>query len=436
YKYLLWGLFAKVIGAVFFAIIYAYYYRGGDTMSYFFSSVAMGNLAIADPLAYIKVLFGDNTLENIQYFTKETGKPFDFVYYDDRTFMVVRLISPITLLTFNSFLLTTVLVASASYVGVWRCYQTFVRYYPKLMGPFAIAVLFMPSCIFWGSAILKDTFTFAGVCWYFHGVDQYFFRKANKFRSGWQIFLGLFLVITIKPYIFMAIFPVTLLWLSYNRLASIRNALIKYLFVPAVFVGLVFLSFFVLIQMGDRLDKFSLDRAMATIITTQNDMSRAEEYGANKFDIGELDGTWLNVLSKYPVATNAALFRPYLWECNSVVMYLAGLENLFLLLLAFSVLWKSRIVLFPSLIFKNPLVLLCMAFVLTYAFITGITTPNFGALVRFKIPLIPFMVAGLYIMRYLLQQRKQVMQRGGKFRFERFIDGDPLTVQQSAVVTG
>lgn len=119
------------------------------------------------------------------------------------------------------------------------------------------------------------------------------------------------------------------------------------------------------------------------------------------------------------------MFRPDLTECKNFVMYLAGLENTFLLFMFLLILWRSRIALFPALVIKNPLVLMCVVFVLTYGFITGITTPNFGALVRFKIPLIPFFVAPMYIMLYLLKVRRATIGRGKRFRFEDYMYGDP-----------
>lgn len=425
YRFFLWGLFAKIVGGVFFSLIYFYYYQGGDTTSYFYSAVAMGNLARVAPMDYLTVLFGENTPEVRDLFTLETGRPLNYVFKDPRAYMVVRLVSPFTLLTFNSYLLTTTLIASITFIPIWRCYTTFVRYYPSLAGPLAVAVLFMPSSIFWGSAILKDTFTFSSVCLYFHSVDNIFFRKRDQVSSVFWMLVSSFVMVAIKPYIFMALFPVTLLWISYNRLSRIRNALIKYLLVPVGFAMALFLSFYVLVQLGERLDKFSLDKALDTIMVSQQDMKRTEEYGDNFFDIGELDGTWGGVLSKFHIATSAALFRPFITECNNFVMYLAGLENLYLLLFALSVLIRSRIVFFPSMVTKNALLMMCVSFTLTYAFITGVTTPNFGALVRFKIPLIPFFVASMAIMRFQLEQRRRTLLGGKPFRWDVFADGEP-----------
>ncbi|MBL7965033.1 MAG: hypothetical protein JNM31_14460 [Flavobacteriales bacterium] len=426
YAYFLWGLFAKILGGVFFSLIYFYYYNGGDTIGYFFSALPISKLAKENVFQALTVLFGANSVENQAYFTMETGKPLDFMYYDSRTYTVIRLIAPFIFISFDSYLITTTLVASFSYIGPWRGFQTLSHYFPSIRGKLAIAFLFMPSAVFWGSGLLKDTFTFSATCWSIHCVDSIFFRKRDLVSSSLALALSFYIILAIKPYIFMVLFPLILLWLFYQRLARIRNALIKFIILPAAFLSLVAGSFLVLQALGDRLDKFSLDNALDTIIISQQDMKRAEEYGSNYFDVGTMEHSWVSVLSKFPVATNAALFRPYLWECRNLVMTLAGLENLFLLVLAITLLLRSRVVFLFTMITKNPLVTICVTFTLLYGFITGITTPNFGALVRFKIPLLPFFVAGCYIMLHLLDLRSQAIRSGRPFFFEQYAKGEPV----------
>src|SRR6188508_2146324 len=60
YKYFLWGLYAKVIGGIFFSLIYFYYYKGGDTISYFYSAQPISKLAKVDISGCFSVLFGEN----------------------------------------------------------------------------------------------------------------------------------------------------------------------------------------------------------------------------------------------------------------------------------------------------------------------------------------------------------------------------------------
>ena len=176
--------------------------------------------------------------------------------------------------------------------------------------------------------------------------------------------------------------------------------------------------------MGDNLDKFSLDKVVDTVMVLQEDMSRAEQYGSNYFDVGPMDGTLGSLLSKFPVATNAALFRPYLWEARSVVVALSALENLWLLGLTLLMLWRTRVLFFLRCIGGNPVVLMCFVFTLLFGFAIGISTPNFGALVRFKIPLIPLMVSALYIIGYLNRERIWAKVRNRVFDLKKYRTGE------------
>ncbi len=425
YRYLLWGLYSKLIGGVAFSLIYFYYYNGGDTMGYFACALSMSKLLAHSPLDFLTVLFGDNSLEMRQYFNQDTGWPYIYVITDGRQWMVVRLISLITFISFNSYLITTVIVSGLTYAGVWRLYLTLHRYFPSLHRELAIAVLFMPSCILWGSAILKDSFTFSAFCWFIYAVDRIFFARVNQVSAVVAFVLSTTIMLTIKPYIFMAVFPTALVWVLYKRLAAIRNAVVKYILLPFGFVALFVLSLAVFNWLGESLGKFSLDNALETIVTTQTDLKRTEEYGANFYDVGEIEATWGSVLSKLPIALNATLFRPYLVECHNFTMMMSGLENLWVLILFVRVIWSTRLVHFPTVVSRTPLVLMCLSFTVIFGFLTGITTPNFGALVRFKIPLLPMFVGAMYIILYLMRIRRSMLRQGLKFRYEDFRDGEP-----------
>jgi hypothetical protein len=434
YRYLLWGLYAKLIGGVAFSLIYFYYYAGGDTMGYFACSLSMSKLLAYSPGDFLTVLFGDNTVEMRQYFNDQTGWPYMYVITDSRQWMVVRLISVITFLSFNSYLITTVMVAGLTYAGIWRLYVTLHRYFPSLHRELAIAVLFMPSSVLWGSAILKDSFTFSAFCWFVYAMDRLFFARRDQVSALVALFLSSFVLLSIKPYIFMAIFPTSMVWVLYKRLAGIRNAAVKYVLLPIGFVGLLVLSVVVLGALGESLGKFSLDSALETVVVSQMDMKRSEEYGEHFFDVGSMDASWGSVLAKLPAALNAALFRPYLTECHNFTMAMSGLENLWLLLLFMRVLWATRIAHLPTAITKNPLVLMCVAFTVTFGFLTGISTPNFGALVRFKIPLMPMFVGSMYIIIFLMRQRVLRIRQGYRFRYEDYRDGEPGSVASRRVI--
>jgi len=62
---------------------------------------------------------------------------------------------------------------------------------------------------------------------------------------------------------------------------------------------------------------------------------------------------------------------------------------------------------FFKLLSTNHLLFFSFSFSLFFAFSIGLTTSNFGALVRYKIPAIPFFVASLIITNYYYQLKKR-----------------------------
>jgi hypothetical protein len=106
----------------------------------------------------------------------------------------------------------------------------------------------------------------------------------------------------------------------------------------------------------------------------------------------------LSIVGKIPPAVEAGLFRPYIWESKNIVMILSGLENLFILGITIVVLFSIRRRVLYKLIAENPIIMYSLFFSIVFAFMIGLTTSNFGALVRFKIPLIPMYMASMMIM--------------------------------------
>ena len=69
---------------------------------YYDSTRPFVDLASTDFGAYLQVLFGDNTVETKSLFTSETGVPYSYMYFNDKTCMVLRLTSVILLMGFKS----------------------------------------------------------------------------------------------------------------------------------------------------------------------------------------------------------------------------------------------------------------------------------------------------------------------------------------------
>ena len=161
----------------------------------------------------------------------------------------------------------------------------------------------------------------------------------------------------------------------------------------------------------------SIDGIIHKAIVTYEDHTRAQQYGDNYYSLGDFDGTRWNFFSKAPKAIIAGLFRPYLWEARNPVMLLAGIENLGFLILVLVILWRTGPIKTIRFTLEEPLIIFSLSFAIAFAFAVGIATANFGALVRLKIPLIPFLAVGLFTLYYRSMELRQEKESDYKKSF-------------------
>jgi hypothetical protein len=327
------------------------------------------------------------------------------MYFEDRTLFLIKVLTPFVFLCFNSYLLSTILLAALTFSGLWQMYKLCVRYYPYLVKEAAIGILFVPTVVFWGSGMIKDNVTLSGVCWFFVSFEKLFISKQSRLRSLWIFLLAGYLVLSIKPYIVMTAIPGLIIWLLYSRIYKIQNPFLRYSSIPFLMVISAAGGIFILSQLGDSLGKFSLDKIMETAVVTQDDLKR-DYYKGNSFDIGKIEPTVGGFLEKAPQATVAGLFRPFLWESNNAGMLLSGIENFILLFVTLYVLIRLKIFGIFKYLFDQPLLLFLFMYSVLFAYSIGISTSNFGALIRFKIAFLPFYAVTFLIMFRMVRKRK------------------------------
>ncbi|MBS1647817.1 MAG: hypothetical protein JST67_10800 [Bacteroidetes bacterium] len=410
YQYFTYGLMVKIVGAVALGLVYYFYYKGGDTINYFKSARAYVNLFSKNKEDFFLGWLGNAKGVDYYFFDEDTGYS---VYHhrDSNSFFVVRLLIPIVALGFKSYFASAVLTACITYTGLWKLYQTFLQEFPMLKKELAIAILFIPSCVFWGSGLMKDSFTLSATGWFTYSFYHFFIKKKINPIYALQIFISSFIILSIKPYIYFALLPGAMLWLSNQQIAKIQNKILRAAVAPLLIIASATIGYITLNKMGDNLGLYKVDTVLDRAVIVQQDM-KAEYYGGKTFDIGTFDNSISGVLSKAPIAIFSGIFRPGIWDVRNAVMLISSLENTYILVLTLFLLVKLKILGFFRLIKKNPLLLFAMLFALFFAFSVGLTVANFGSLVRLRIPELPFFVSGIFILRYLYEQ-----QSGEKVKF-------------------
>jgi len=97
----------------------------------------------------------------------------------------------------------------------------------------------------------------------------------------------------------------------------------------------------------------------------------------------------------------ATFYRPFIWEINSPIALLSALESSIFLFLTLLFISKKGMKQFFKVPFSEPLILMCFVFAFVFAVAVGISSANFGALSRYKIPCMPF-----YLIMILLMYHK------------------------------
>lgn len=382
------GLGAKVTGGLAFTLIYLFYYGGGDTIVYYKTAIAYCNLILQSPFEGLAITFGNNSIENFSFFTPETGYPVRHIFNDSATLMVSKIAIPFLLLSFKSYLIGSLLISFISYLSIWQLFKLF-RHLTSNQQISMLSTLFIPSILFWGSGISKDTITFAATCYFVYGAYWIIIKRKFKLMIVLLSVISLWLIITIKPYIFLVLFPGTLVWIFFNSIQSIKNKFIRIATVPIILVSSIIIIAFTLNSISSVLGEYSTDNIMRKAIVAQEDLKQ-DYYGGNSFDIGKIEPTTAGVISKFPIATFYGFYGPTLVHVNNVVMLFSALENTVLLLLSFSIFLLRNPVKTLQRLSSEPFLTFCLLFSVLFAFGIGLSSPNFGALVRFKIPLLPF----------------------------------------------
>lgn len=81
-------------------------------------------------------------------------------------------------------------------------------------------------------------------------------------------------------------------------------------------------------------------------------------------------------------------------------MLLSAVESMFLLYLMLRLLLTSKLWRIYETVISEPLVAFALPFVIIMAIAIGLTSFNFGALVRYRIPILPFFLIMLVIINY------------------------------------
>jgi hypothetical protein len=293
------------------------------------------------------------------------------LYNDNR--LIIRVNAILRIFSFGNYHVHSIILNFIAFIGSIGLARFFLHYVQSKWKVY-VSVFLVPSVVFWSSGILKESlllFAMGMFCYFI-----YLLAIEKKLKFVIYLLLPFSLLILLKFYVFVAFFPAIIGWYF------CQTTKLKWLAYPMVFGGLTVVA----VVLGISNPDYDF---IAILVRKQHDfIQMAIAFKVNSaIQMNYLEENILSVIAAVPMGIINSLTRPWPNEIKNFLFIPAVLENLFLLfLIIFAVIQKRK-----STITSFNFIVFCLLFTFLLYSIVGISTPILGALVRYKIPAMPFL---------------------------------------------
>lgn len=325
----------------------------------------------------------------------------------ENNYMIARITAILSFFSFQKYLILNLFFSMLSFSGVWRLYRFFYDQYPHLHKQLAIAILYLPTFVFWSSGILKDPICTGALGWLTYALYEGFYKKKDLLKNVAIVFFAGYLLYVIKVYILISYVPFFLLFLVLKNVNLIKSRFLRVSFVLGLIVMAMTMFTTVMQQLAGTLSAYGGNDVTKNISIYQKAYAEQEDVGSS-FSLGvEYDGSFSSLIKIAPAAIIATLYRPFLWESKKISTLLSSIESMVIMFFTLSVFFKAGPRNLMRSILKDPTVLYCLLFALLFALFVGATTANFGTLVRYKIPCMPFYIIAIFLIQDWASKNKK-----------------------------
>jgi hypothetical protein len=393
--YFIRGIGLKILGSVAFAVYHAYIYGGGDTFGYFMTGKTITQTFFNSPSNFFNLTF--YSLENNTALASSIDWLWDesIMYTMEANYFSARIAAVLQLFTFQSYMPTCILFSLLSFWGIWKCFKFFNLLFVNNEKAIAIGFLYFPTIVFWGSGLGKDSITLGAVCGLVVCAFHIFITKERIFKNIIGLIFMLVTLFILKPYVPLAFLMPLILAISFSYIAR-KSTSAKFFIIPLILSLLVGAFFLLNDIIENNFTEFSSDTITDKIVSSNKNLQAA----GSAFDLGirpENINSMGDMAPFFPKAIIATWYRPWLWEAKNPAMLLSALEGCFLLIVSIVIIFKGIIFRPIGIIIRNPILFSLFIYCVIFSGLIGLSTSNFGTLVRYKLPCMPFLVTVLLV---------------------------------------
>ena len=231
--------------------------------------------------------------------------------------------------------------------------------------------------------------------------NLFYFNKKKRAKYFLYLFVGGFVLFKVKPYLLIlagiAFIPI----LVFGIVRKYKSVWFRFFASWSLYFFIGIISFLGVLMVGQVLKSYNPQQALQYLSLTQEVQLKTNQIlGGSGYTLGVMEPTYQSLLKNSFAAINVTLFRPYAWEVQKIINIPTMIESLLTLLLTILVILKLGPFRFFYRSFSNPVILFCLLFSLLVGIFIGLVAFNFGTLVRYKIPILPFYYVALILLFY------------------------------------
>ncbi|MBL0102990.1 MAG: hypothetical protein IPP51_04100 [Bacteroidetes bacterium] len=390
----------KIAAGICLGLIYTYYYtdiKTTDTFKFFNDSKILYGSLKNSPWDFFRMISGyhaDDADLRHYYLQMDSWLNNNMFVNDNRT--IIRLNAFFCLFTIGHYYPNVVFLNFLSFSGLFCLYKVFISVLPERKKALLIFTFLFPSVLFWGSGLLKDGLLLFGLGLFLYQFHKLLTDKIDKSRIFFLL-IGIAVLFLTKVYVIALLVPALFAWYLSNKLESIKPIYI--------FLASYLIYFVVAFNVYHIFPEYHL--AAILYWKQWNFYGYALLMHSNSLiQIPLLDFNAITVIKYSPNAFANTLLRPSLLDISgNPLQLLAIAENtLILLLLSLPIFFYRK----QNKASQNSLFLTACFLTITLFILIGLITPVLGAIVRYKIPGLPFLGFVLLYLTDILKLKKRI----------------------------
>lgn len=367
-------------------------YSGDDGYFFYEAGKTFLDYGVENPYAYLKLMFGiydSSNSEAYLHFLNWKNLP---MWNDGET--MIKLCSIIHIFAFSNILVHSIIFSFLSFCGLAAIYKATIHITRSNGFSLFLLLMLFPSVVFFSSGILKETLLIALSGLFFFSLTQF----GVSLRMKIYCFILFLLLWLIKPHFIFFFTPAIIAYITMAKL-NLSSIWMSRLMILGVFALYIVLA--VVVH-----DKVLGRNAAGTIALVQQSSMKNSIYEKAESYIQPpvIAAKYSSILRNTPEAFYQVITVPWFYTNAGLRWKAAAIENIFVLIMVLMNIYAA----FDK---KNKYALYHFAFLLfliSFYSLVGFTCALEASILRFKAPILPFLIAGMYM--FLLQYKDKILK--------------------------